>query len=171
MKALAVALLLLLASPGMAGASASDMDRETLGDLGSLLVDVTSSGQDQAQVDVAAIKSAIESKLRAAGLTVHESVAEAREKSKRDVAVLVATISTAQLPHDPGRIVFGARLELKQMTTLLRDRERRALAITWSVSRFGEGSTDALRSAIDEMTDVFVGDYRAANPSRPNVAD
>jgi len=170
MRTRATILLLLLAFPASSRASSSDVDRATLTELGSLLVDVrVSAGDKPTAVDADLIKNDVEATLRGAGLTVYGSVAEARAKNKSDVAILIPTINLVEVPNQPGQFVFGVALEVKQMATLVRDPSRRALAITWSVATAGEGPLSAIRSAVKDMADVFVNDYFAVNP-RPAPA-
>jgi len=165
MRTVLIVLALLLVSSVAPAADPRDSDRATLTGLGSLLVLVKADdAARQKGVDADAIAAEITSSLRAAGLTVHESVAEARAKSERDFAIVVADVVLADEAADlSGRLVYSVDLEVKQMSTLARDPERRSLAVTWQVSTVGVGSIAALRSAIATMTATFVDQYRAAN--------
>lgn len=164
MRPVVILLALLLSSAVAPAADPRDSDRATLTGLGSLLVLVKADdAARQKGVDVDAITAELASSLRAAGLTVHDSVAEARAKSERDFAIVVADVVLADAPEPDGRLVYAADLAVKQMATLTRDPELRSLAVTWQVSTVGVGSVSALRAAITTMTASFIDQYRAAN--------
>jgi len=164
MRTVLVVLALVLVSSAAPAADPRDSDRATLAGLGSLLVLVKADdAARRSGVDVDAITAELALSLRNAGLTVHDSVPEARTKSERDFAILVADVVLAADPDASGRLVYAADLEVKQMATLARDPERRSLAVTWQVSTVGVGPIAELRAALATMTATFVEHYRAAN--------
>lgn len=158
--------LLLLVALDAGAADPRDSDRAALSGLGSVLVLVkTDDATSVAGVDAAAIGSEITASLRAAGVTVHDSMPEAREKSGSDFAILVADVAVAGGPDASGRLVYDVDLEVKQMATLIRDPDRRALAVTWRVSTLDTGPLPSLRAAIAALTTRFLDDYRASHPA------
>lgn len=164
MRTVLIVLALVLVSSVAPAADPRDSDRATLTGLGSFLVLVKADDAARRNgVDADAITAEIASRLRAAGLTVHASVAEAREKSERDFAIVVADVALAGEADPSGRLVYAADLAVKQMATLARDPELRSLAVTWQVSTVGAGSLSTLNAAIETMTTTFVEQYRAAN--------
>jgi hypothetical protein len=164
MLTLLVAAFLLLGAIDTSAAPPRDSDRATLTGLGSLLVLVKADDAAQRKgVDVDAITNAIESRLRAAGLTVHDSMAEARAKSESDIGILVADVELTELPGASGQIVYAVDLEVKQMATLIRDPELRSLAVTWAVTSVGVGPVSAIPGTIETMTATFLDQYRSAN--------
>lgn len=169
MRTLLVAvLLLLLGAIDTSAAPPRDSDRATLSGLGSLLVLVKADDAAQRNgVDVESITNEIESRLRAAGLTVHDSMPEARAKSASDIGILVADVELAELAGGSGQIVYAVDLEVKQMATLIRDPELRSLAVTWSVTSVGVGPVTAIPGAIETMTATFLDQYRTANLPEP----
>lgn len=164
MRTLLLALAVLLLPHLGLTAEPRDSDRATLTGIGSFLVLVKADDAARAQgVDVDALTGEIKAKLRAAGLTVHDSVPEARLKNESDYAILVADLALGGAPDADGRVLYAAGLQVKQMATLIRDPDRRSLAVTWQVSTVGAGAAASLRPAVAELTTTFLDQYRAAN--------
>jgi len=161
-----VPLVLLLVSPPASNGEPRDSDRASLAGLGSLLVLVKADDvARQRGIDPERLAAQTKAALRGAGLTVHDSMPEARARSESDLALLIADVELVEVLGEPGRFVYAVDLEVKQMATLIRDPDRRALAVTWEVSKVGTGTTADVEQAIESMTATFLEHYRGANRS------
>ena len=75
------------------------------------------------------------------------------------------TVEVAMLKTGTRSSVHFVTAKLYQLVTLTRDEPIRVYASTWNASNIGDGTLESIREKIDRLLDLFIGDYRWANPS------